>query len=99
MKAAHSLVSAKTHPAEMGHVAVNYRYKLDGQDLADFISVSVYTGLRISDVCTFRIDRLQAHRECRIRTTKNGREGYTRGFPNGCSNGLFGPAAEEDLVP
>jgi len=56
---------------------VNYRYKWDGQDLADFISVSVYTGLRISDVCTFHIDRLLPTGECRIRTTKNGRNVYT----------------------
>src|SRR5262249_51908777 len=39
-------------------VTANYRYKWDGQDLAVFISVSVYTGLRISDVCTFQGDRL-----------------------------------------
>jgi integrase len=56
---------------------VNYRYKWDGQDLADFISVSVYTGLRISDVCTFRVDRLKLTGECHIRTTKNGRKVYT----------------------
>jgi integrase len=56
---------------------VNYRYKWDGQDLADFISVSVYTGLRISDVCTFRVDRLRLTGECHIRTTKNGRKVYT----------------------
>jgi len=56
---------------------VNYRYKWDGQDLADFISVSVYTGLRISDVCTFRSDRLQSTGECHVRTAKNGRKVYT----------------------
>jgi integrase/recombinase XerD len=70
--------SRKVHhrPAEPGET-VNYRYQWDGQDLADFISVSVYTGLRISDVCTFRIDRLRATGECHIRTTKNGRNVYT----------------------
>ena len=70
--------SRKVHhrPAEPG-ATVNYRYKWDGQDLADFISVSVYTGLRISDVCTFHIDRLRAAGECHIRTTKNGRNVYT----------------------
>jgi len=48
-----------------------------GQDLADFISVSLYTGLRISDVCTFHIDRLLNSGECHIRTAKNGRKVYT----------------------
>lgn len=70
--------SRKIHhrPAQPGDT-VNYRYKWDGQDLADFISVSVYTGLRISDVCTFQIDRLRPTGECHIRTTKNGRQVYT----------------------
>jgi integrase len=70
--------SRKVHhkPAELADT-VNYRYKWDGQDLADFISVSVYTGLRISDICTFHIDRMQPTGECRIRTAKNGRKVYT----------------------
>jgi integrase/recombinase XerD len=70
--------SRKVHhkPAELGDT-VNYRYKWNGLDLADFIAVSVYTGLRISDVCTFHIDRLQPTGECQIRTAKNGRKGYT----------------------
>jgi integrase len=70
--------SRKVHhrPAEPG-VTVNYKYKWTGQDLADFISVSVYTGLRISDVCMFHIDRLQPTGECHMRTTKNGRKVYT----------------------
>jgi integrase len=34
----------------------NYRYKWTGQDLSDFISISVYTGLRISDVALGRAD-------------------------------------------
>jgi len=63
-------------PAAPGEIA-NYRYKSTGQDLADFISVSVYTGLRISDVCSFQIDRLLPGGECHIRTTKNGRKVYT----------------------
>ncbi len=70
--------SRKVHhrPAEPGE-RVNYRYKWDGQDVADFISVSVYTGLRISDVCTFHINRLLPSGECQIRSTKNGRRVYT----------------------
>ena len=53
------------------------RFKWSGQDVADFISVSVYTGLRISDVTTFHSDRLLSTGECHIRTTKNGRKVYT----------------------
>jgi integrase len=63
-------------PAEPGLVA-NYKYRWTGQDLADFISISVYTGLRISDVSTFHIDRLRSNGECHIRTTKSGRKVYT----------------------
>jgi len=48
-----------------------YNYKWTGRDLADFISISVYTGLRISDVATFHIDRMTASGEILIRTTKN----------------------------
>jgi integrase len=64
------------HPAEAGLTA-NYKYKWTGQDLADFISISVYTGLRISDVTTFHGDRLLPNGECHIRTTKTGRKVYT----------------------
>jgi len=54
-----------------------YNWKWTGQDLADFISVSVYTGLRISDVCTFRVDRMQETGEILLRTTKAGTHVYT----------------------
>jgi integrase len=64
------------HHLAQGEIA-NYRYKWTGQDLADFISVSVYTGLRISDVATFHTDRLIASGECHVRTTKTGRKVYT----------------------
>ncbi|MBV9267828.1 MAG: site-specific integrase, partial [Acidobacteriaceae bacterium] len=40
-------------------------------------SVSVYTGLRISDVATFHVERLLDNGECHIRTTKTGRKVYT----------------------
>ncbi len=63
-------------PADSGETA-NYNYLWTGQDLADFISISVYTGLRISDVSTFHISRLKDGGECHIRTTKNGRKVYT----------------------
>jgi integrase len=55
----------------------NYKYKWTGRDLADFISISVYTGLRISDVATFHIDRLKENGEIRIRTTKTGTNVHT----------------------
>jgi integrase len=54
-----------------------YNFKWTGQDLADFISVAVYTGLRISDVSTFHIDRMQPTGEIHIRTTKAGTHVYT----------------------
>ena len=69
--------SRKIHHHEAQGETVNYRYRWNGQDLADFISVSLYTGLRISDVCTFHAGRLLASGECHIRTTKTGRKVYT----------------------
>ena len=61
------------HRPALGDMA-RYQYKWTGQDLADFIAVSIYTGLRISDVATFHIDRLQKGGECHVRTTKTGRK-------------------------
>jgi site-specific recombinase XerC len=58
------------HHQQASGVVNSYRYKWTGQDLADFTSVSVYTGLRISDVATFHIDRLNENGEVRLRTTK-----------------------------
>jgi integrase len=44
-----------------------------GQDLADFIELSVYTGLRISDMVTFDISRLTDDNQVWLRAaTKNG---------------------------
>jgi integrase len=50
----------------------NYQRTWTGEDLADFVSVSVYTGLRISDVATFHATRLDANGNVKIRTTKGG---------------------------
>ncbi len=69
--------SRDVHHRPVSGVTANYKYRWTGRDMADFISVSVYTGLRISDVCTFHIDRLQDSGECHIRTTKTGRKVYT----------------------
>jgi hypothetical protein len=49
-----------------------YKYRITGRDLSDFISVSVYTGLRISDVSTFHVSRLNEIGEVVIRAKKNG---------------------------
>ena len=51
-----------------------YRYVWTGQDLSDFVAVSLYTGLRISDVATFSATRLKANGDCLIRTIKNHKE-------------------------
>jgi hypothetical protein len=54
-----------------------YRFKWTGDDLADFISISVYTGLRISDVALFGADRMQPSGEILVRTTEAGTHVYT----------------------
>jgi len=45
-----------------------------GKDLADFITLSVHTGLRISDVALFRSDRLKKNGDVVVRALKNGAE-------------------------
>lgn len=52
-------------------MARQYNRKWTGVDLADFIALSVHTGLRISDVATFHIDRLQEDGRIHIRTIKS----------------------------
>jgi integrase len=47
-----------------------------GQDVKDFIWVMVYTGLRISDVSLFNINRLRGN-ELFLRAKKNGGEVFT----------------------
>ena len=69
--------SRNIHHRPAQNETANYRYVWTGEDLADFISVSVYTGLRISDVAMFHIDRLLKNGECHVRTTKTGRKVYT----------------------
>ncbi len=51
-------------------------YKWTGQDLADFILISVSTGMRISDVSTFHIGRLLDNGHVHIRTIKS--QGQTK---------------------
>jgi integrase len=57
-----------------GRSEYKYRSRWTGQDLADFIAISVYTGLRISDVALFRASRLKANGDCFIRAIKNNKE-------------------------
>jgi len=54
-----------------------HRSRRTGQDIADFISVSVYTGLRISDVSTFHIYRITPDGTIQLRTTKAHTHVYT----------------------
>jgi integrase len=61
-----------THSQSAEGLVNSYRYSWTGRDLTDFISVSVYTGLRISDVATFHINRLRPNGEVWVRTTKGG---------------------------
>jgi len=42
-----SLVTKNAHHQAEAGLTANYKYKWTGQDLADFISISVYTGLRM----------------------------------------------------
>jgi integrase len=53
------------------------KHKWNGDDVADFISLSIYTGLRISDVALFSLDRMLPDGEIRVRTTKAGTHVYT----------------------
>lgn len=69
--------SRVTHHHRSEGEYARYNRKWTGQDLADFISVSVYTGLRISDVSTFHVDRMKPTGEIHIRTTKAGTHVYT----------------------
>jgi integrase len=48
------------------------RHTWQGQDVADFINLSVATGLRISDMVMFDINRLLPSGEVRLRCKKNG---------------------------
>jgi site-specific recombinase XerD len=48
------------------------KHRWNGEDLADFISLSIYTGLRISDVAMFHVDRMNEAGEIRVRKTKSG---------------------------
>jgi integrase len=50
----------------------DYHRKWTGEDLADFIQISYFTGLRISDGATFDISRLTPAGEVKLRATKNG---------------------------
>lgn len=61
----------KMHSAKSKVVAIRKK-GCTGNDLADFIEISSYTGLRISDVVSFHIDRLTPDGEVKVRCLKNG---------------------------
>ncbi len=65
------------HRSPAVNTIANYKFSWRGEDLADFITVSCYTGLRISDVCAFHIDRLEGD-ACRVQTKKNGVHVYQK---------------------
>jgi integrase len=47
--------------------------KFFGEDLADFILISTYTGLRISDMATFHVSRMTGDGNIHFRAIKNGK--------------------------
>lgn len=47
--------------------------KFFGKDVAEFILLSAYTGLRISDVATFHISRMTGNGNIHLRAIKNGK--------------------------
>ena len=49
-----------------------YRRTWTGEDLCDFIAISVWTGLRISDVATFNAEQMRPDGSIRVRTIKSG---------------------------
>jgi integrase len=51
---------------------VSYRYSWTGEDLVDFILLAIFTGLRISDLATFHIDRIAPDGSVHFRALKNG---------------------------
>jgi len=59
------------HHCPAVNTVANYKYTWTGEDLADFITLSCRTGLRISDVATFHIDRLQPDGTCKVQAMKN----------------------------
>jgi integrase len=66
---ARSMVASETYLKD----ADPWRTRWHGEDIADFIQVGIHTGLRISDLSNFNIDRLSADNQCNIRALKNGK--------------------------
>ena len=81
--------SRDIHHQRIEGVYDRYNRKWTGQDLANFISVSVYTGLRISDVATFPRRPNATDRGNPCQDHKGGRMA-TPGFLNGCRNAVNG---------
>jgi integrase len=49
----------------------------DGQDAKDFINLSIYTGLRISDICLFDVSKRLDGNDVYLRMHKTGKPLYT----------------------
>lgn len=49
----------------------------DGQDAKDFINLSIYTGLRISDICLFDVSKRLEGNDVYLRMHKTGKRLYT----------------------
>lgn len=60
------------HTIKSKVIEIRRRGGYTSSDLADFIEISCYTGLRISDVVSFDIDRLTERGEVKLRCLKNG---------------------------
>jgi integrase len=56
----------------------NYNRRYSGEDIMEFIALSAWTGLRISDIVLFNIERLEANGLCKIRAMKNNKWVYTK---------------------
>ena len=78
----------------------NYRRRWVGQDLADFIAVSVYTGLRISDLSA-RSTLIAFWRAASAISAppRNGKKVFTHGFRPGCNVGVIRARANDIRGP
>ena len=77
--------SRDTHHHPAANATANYKYKWTGQDLADFIAVSIYTGLRISDVARFTLTAFTKAASAMLGPPKQVAR-LVHGFPSGCRN-------------
>lgn len=72
---ARSLTGERSKNRPLVNIAAyrEYHRKWTGEDLADFVNLETFTGLRISDAATFHAERLQSDGTVKVRCTKNGK--------------------------